>query len=201
MTQDMPPPTTANNKDFAAIVGCKPSYVVALKRDGRLVLADDGKTILVPESLDRIEATRDPARSAVAKRHAALRGSHLGCDTGTQAPPSIPPEPPRADPAGEEDSPDYQQWRARRERAGALREEMRLAEEAKVLLRLEDVVTIVSNAFTTIRTDLEALPDSVAPVLAAEQDESRIRILLLEEIEQALGNLSTSIGQIGRQEE
>lgn len=196
-------PETATFSEFAAIHGCKPSYVTALRKAGRLVLSDDGKRVRVAESLARIAATRDPAMQAVADRHAAERGAALSApavellaDEGDDIAGSA--EAGDGDTA--ETDPDFAKWRGRKERAAALREEMRLAEDAKEFVRRADAIAVVSNAFVTLRTDLEALPDSIAPVLAGETDEQRVRILLAEEIEQALGNLAINIGKLGARE-
>lgn len=188
-------PATASFKEFAAIFGCKPSYVTELRKAGRLVLTDDGRAVRVAESLARIAATRDPSMQPVADRHAEARGMPLAAAPAGQGAAMDAPD----EDAGEQD-PDFQKWKARKERAAALREEIRLGEEAGELIRRADAVAVVANAFTTLRTDLEALPDSIAPVLAGETDEGRVRILLAEEIEHALGNLSTSIGKLASKE-
>jgi len=46
--------------DFATRLGVTQSYITKLKQAGRLVLADDGKSIDVEKSLDLIAATADP---------------------------------------------------------------------------------------------------------------------------------------------
>jgi hypothetical protein len=43
---------------------------------------------------------------------------------------------------------------------------------------------------TIIRNRLEAIPDILAPQLAAENDEQKIRIILIDQIEYLLGELS-----------
>lgn len=201
-------PATAPLKTFAAILGCKPSYVTALKKAGRLVLTDDGKAVRVAESLARIEATRDPSMAGVAARHAQARGAELAAPAGGAVAPAaeqggavVPPKDPQdPDEPDSDESPDYQRWRARKERAVALREEMKLAEEAGELVRREDAAAVVASAFTTLRTTLESLPDSIAPVLAGEADETRVRALLTDEIEHALGNCATEVAKLGKRE-
>lgn len=187
-------PAVASFREFADLIGCRPSYVTELRKAGRLVLTDDGKAVRVAESIARIEASRDPAMKAVADRHAAARGAELATSGGEKV-----PEAGAHDPDAEEaeGGPDFQLWKARKERAAALREEIKLGEEAKEYLRRDDALAVVSNAFVTLRTELEALPDSIAPVLAGESDEQRVRVLLAEEIEHALGNLAEQIGKLG----
>lgn len=192
-------PATASLKDFAGIFGCRPSYVTELKKTGRLVLTEDGKRVCVAESIARIQATRDPAMQAVADRHTAARGVALA-GAGEHPAPEAEQGGAPGDDEPDADNPDYQRWKARKERAAALREEIRLGEEAGELIRRADATAVVSNAFTVLRTDLEALPDSIAPVLAGESDEGRVRVLLSEEIEHALGNLSTTIAKLGSKE-
>ena len=184
-------PATATFKAFAAIAGCKPPYVTALRKAGRLVLTDDGRAVKVAESLARIAATRDPAMQAVADRHAAARGAALA---------TAPTEDEESSADEADAGPDYQQWKARRERAAALREEMRLGEEGGDLIRREEAVAVVSSAFVALRVGLEAMPDSIAPTLASESDEARVRILLGEEVERLLANLSAEIAAMGRTE-
>ncbi|THF61411.1 hypothetical protein E6C76_20225 [Pseudothauera nasutitermitis] len=181
-------------KAFAEIIGCRPSYVTELRKSGRLVLTDDGRAVRVAESIARIEATRDPSRAGVAERHAAQRGAPLAT-VGDDAPGGDVPEEPDT-----EGNPDYQLWKARRERAAALREEMRLAEEAKEYLRRGDAAAVVAEAFVMLRAGLEALPDNLAPVVAGENDEGRVRVLLAEEIESILGNCAAELRKLGQGE-
>lgn len=189
-------PETATFKAFAEFIGCKPSYVTELRKAGRLVLTDDGRAVRVAESIARIEATRDPSRAGVAERHAAHRGAPLAT---SEAPPSAPAADDGADDQDDNDAdPNFQRWKARRERAAALREEIKLGEESKEYLRRTDAAAIVGNAFVMLRTSLEAMPDSVAPVLAGETDENRIRILLAEEVEHILGNCSAELAKLNQ---
>lgn len=186
-------------KAFADHLGCRPSYVTELRKSGRLVLTDDGRAVRVAASLARIEATRDPAHAAVAERHAADRGAALSVAEAGKGP--APGHVPEDDKHAEEgEGPDFQMWKARRERAAALREELKLGEESRDYLRRVDAVAVVSGAFVMLRASLEALPDNLAPVLAAESDENRVRILLAEEIEHTLTACSTELGKLGRAE-
>lgn len=187
--------------EFARRIGCKPGYVTQLKHDGRLVMAADGRHVLVEASLARINETRDPSKAGVAERHAAARGAALRV-AETEAEPS--PE----DSAGHGESPDedeatipqFQEWKARRERASALREEIKLAEEAGELIRRDEAVAVVSAAFVAARAALEALSDTIAPAVALETEESRVRTLIGEEVEHVLANLANDIAALQRRE-
>lgn len=173
----MTTPAALTQKAFAEHIGCRPSYVTKLKKDGRLVIGDDG-LVRVAESIARIEATRDPAKRAVAERHATERGGAL------QAP---------EDPAVLA-NPDYQAARAKREHFAAEREEMRYRQEAAELLVAVEVEGEVASILTELRTRLEALPDTLGPQLAPITDEQQVRTRLAEEIELALGEVARRLG-------
>ena len=177
-------PVALRQKDFAAHIGCKPGYITNLKQDGRLVMRDDG-LVLVAESIARIEATRDPAKRAVAARHAAERGAALAAagegDRPTEDPDTLA-------------NPDYQQARAKREHYAAEREEMRYRQEAGELLVATEVEGQLATILTELRTRLEALPDTLGPQLAPLTDEQQVRTRLAEEIELALGDVARRMG-------
>ena len=81
-------PATASLKEFARILGgVKPGYVSQLKRDGRLVMAEDGKRVQVAESLQLIKDTRDPSKLGAVRRHAAARAAETSAPTAPAASP------------------------------------------------------------------------------------------------------------------
>lgn len=178
-------PEVASFREFAGIVGCKPGYVTQLRKAGRLVLTDDGKRVRVAESLQRIADTRDPAKAAVAERHAAAR-------SGNDAPPPSPP----SSIGGRGDEPDlptstgYAYWRERTEKAKALAAERDNAIAEGKLLEAVQVEAAVAGAITQIRTTLEGLPYDLAPELAPVTDEAELRARLVEAVELALGELA-----------
>jgi len=94
--------------EFARLLGVAPSYVTKLAKAGRLVLCEDGR-VDVEASLARIEATRDPARQDVARRHAAARAAKA----------AVPP-PRDADPEPDAAPASYAEARALKERYAAL---------------------------------------------------------------------------------
>lgn len=181
-------PATLTQKAFAEHIGCRPSYITKLKQDGRLVIGDDG-LVRVAESIARIEATRDPAKRAVAERHAAERGATLQAAAGEGA------DKPAEDPATLA-NPDYQAARAKREHYAAEREEMRYRQEAGELLVAVEVEGEVASILTELRTRLEALPDTLGPQLAPITDEQQVRTRLAEEIEMALGEVARRMGEV-----
>lgn len=181
-------PATLTQKAFAEHIGCRPSYITKLKQDGRLVIGDDG-LVRVAESIARIEATRDPAKRAVAERHAAERGATLQAAAGEGA------DKPAEDPATLA-YPDYQAARAKREHYAAEREEMRYRQEAGELLVAVEVEGEVATILTELRTRLEVLPDTLGPQLAPITDEQQVRTRLAEEIELALAEVARRMGDV-----
>ena len=185
-------PELANPATFARIARFKPSYVHQLKNDGRLVLAEDGKQIRVRESLDRIEETKSPEKAAVAARHAAARGEGVNA-------PGLSPQAPTGG-AGAQDDPrvgnSYQAARAVRERYLAMEAKRAYEHAIGKLLEAAHVEAALADAVTTLRTQLEGLPDILASDLAAEPDEARCRALITDAVEQQLHELARQFQRI-----
>lgn len=192
----------ASFSEFARRQGIKPSYVTQLRKDGRLVLTDDGKHVRVAESLARIEGTRDPSKAGVAARHAAARGAVNGQGDGGAAP-SAPAEQERVE------DPDisteglvddgYQYWRKRTERAKALQAERENALAEGKLLDAGQVDAAAAEAATRFRAALEAMPYDLAPELAPITDEAQVRARLVEAVEHALTELSRQFGALTKE--
>jgi hypothetical protein len=66
-------PNILSRADFARLNNWGRARVSQLAKEGRLVLADNGKDVCVIESLARIEATRDPSKIETVSRHAKAR--------------------------------------------------------------------------------------------------------------------------------
>jgi len=175
--------------EFARLLGVAPSYVTKLAKAGRLVLCEDGR-VDVEASLARIEATRDPARQDVARRHAAARAAKA----------AVPP-PRDADPEPDAAPASYAEARALKERYAALTAKLEYERLAGRLVAIEDVRAAGAEAGAVIRAALEALPDQLAPLLAAERDEHRVHALLVEYLETALKDVSDALAKAARDEE
>lgn len=197
---------TASFAGFAKLLGNRrASYVTQLKREGRLVLTEDGKRVKVDASLALIRSTSDPAKAGVVARHAAARGA-------ASVAPAAPPAPPAGDqPAGDGDDgwlPPEGGHQLRRAKALADKEEA-LAEKARrenlvemgKLLPADEVDHALFAAATTLRTSLENLPNTLAPELTAARDEGRVRVILGEAIEHALEEISRAFATIAKSEE
>lgn len=204
---DAPAPETMRFREFAAHLGRSPGYVTELRKAGRLVLTPDSKRVIVADSLELIEATRDPARAGVARRHAAERAaarakSAAKSSTSTagagdagddaDAPLTFVPEDPHTKRRAKALA-DKAEADARK----ALRDEQ---VELGQLLQADEVAAVITDATTTLRTALENLPGQVAPGLAAATTEEQARVLLTEAIEVRLGDLARTFSQIGRGE-
>ena len=188
-------PETATLREFADIVRCKPGYVTELRKAGRLVMTDDGKRVHVTESIALIESTRDPARAGVAARHAEQRGEAL-----TSAPADIDDESAGAF-ADAAVTPDA------RRRAKALADKAEADAAAAIRANLiadgklydaDDADRAVATTITMLRKALERLPTTLAPQLAAVDDEARARDILAAEIEQMQRDLEREFRAVGK---
>lgn len=171
--------------EFARLQGWSPSYVTKLAGEGRLVLSDDGKRVLVAETLARIEATKDPARRDVAERFATQRGE------SAVAPPTESDDVDATDDQG--GSINYQTARASREHYAALTAKAEYEKLVGNLVEVSEVRAAASEAGALIRAQIENLPAQLAPELAAETDEARVQALLVERMEILLGNIAELI--------
>ena len=191
-------PATCTLSDFAGIAGFKRGYVTQLKKDGRLVLTEDGKRVCVPESLAQIAATRDPSKAGVVARHAANRAT-----TGGEGAAVVPAAPPAgADAAGDIDEDrdgGYQHSRAMKERYQAMGAKRDYLLSIGQLMDAGEVEAAIAAAVTTLRTRLESLPDVLGPQLAAINDEPQARATLAEAIEHALDETSRQFFNLSKQ--
>lgn len=190
----MSQPEISSFSGFARLAGYKPSYVTQLKREGRIVLTEDGKAVRVAESLERIRATKDPARQDVAQRHAAARAetAPAGEDEAGEDADLLPGVETPAMTA-------YQDSRAIKEHYLAMKEKRDYEQSMGRLLDAEEVTAVVSDAITTLRTRLETMPDVYAAQLAAETDEASIRATLADAIQHALDETSRQLAGLGRE--
>lgn len=189
---------------FARALGVQRSYVTELKATGRLVLTEDGRRVLLDESIALIKGTADPGKAGVVARHAAGR-----VDGGSAAT-SAPQEPEDGDRDHERsygdplaDSHALRRSKAMADRAEADARKALRDEQIELgeLLQAEAVEQAVRSAVVTFRGALENLPNTIAPELAAIGDEGRIRVVLAEALEHALEELARKFGQLARAEE
>lgn len=180
---------------FAEHLGFRPHYGNQLLKDGRLVLAPDGKHVLVAESLERYQATRDPSRQAVADRHAAARAGATPADGAEQAAGDGAEDGADAPLTQAEGSYDYQSARAKREFWAAEREHASWRRDAGELMERAEVVAAFADAGATLRSRLEALPAMLAPQLEG-RDESAIRATIADHVEQLLRDMAEKFARM-----
>jgi hypothetical protein len=185
-------PATATLREFAGYVPCKPSYVTELKKTGRLIFTEDGKRVRVVESLRLIEATKDPSKRAVAARHAAARAPAASPDA--DAPLGAGDESETVQPQSSE----FQKSRAEREKWAAKSAQLDYERSIGKLLDAEQVEAAAASAVIVLRTNLEAMPAELAPLLVAMTDESRLRAALTERIEHALQECARQFSQLAK---
>lgn len=182
----MSQPDTCTQREFARLLGYKPSYVTQLKAAGRLVMASDGRKVCVAASLAKIRETADPSKAPVAERHAQARAASAAA------------APPGGEGEGDDELPTtsgYSHWRERTERAKALAGERENAKEEGRLYEANAVDAAIAGAVTQLRTTLEGLPYDLAPELAPITDEGELRARLVEAMELTLGELSRSFSR------
>lgn len=181
----MTTPTQMTPRELAAHMGFKPNYGHQLLKDGRLVLAPDGKHVLVAESIARVHATRDPSKQGVADRHAAGRAESNADDSD-----STDASRPRAAPSDSSVGNSYQQARAVKEKFLAL--EAKRAYEVAIgqLRESREVEGLAATAMTELRIRLENLAVTVAPMLVNQPDENRVRAMLQDQFAHALESAS-----------
>lgn len=167
-------PETLGKAEFARFINRGPSYVTALRKEGRLVM--DGDRVKVRESLERMAKTRG-ARDDVAARWAALAGSEVpevvqGADRGSPAP------------SGEQDDGSWRESRAqseaRKSKAQAEQEEMKAAQMRGDLIAREDVDAAFRGVGAAARAAIKVLADQLAPVVAPVTDLNEVHALIVE---------------------
>lgn len=162
---------------FAEILGKRsPSYVTQLLKEERIVLTDDGKKVLVAESLALIEKTKDVTKEGVAKRHEENRAKS-------------------PDAKQKEETNAYWQRKINEEKFKAIQRENEIAEGK--LLVADNVINAVFNAMTILRNRFESQPDRLSAQLAAETDPIKCRAMIIDDNEIFLTEISQCFKKLG----
>jgi len=193
---------TVTGKELAALIGCRPSYVIELRKKGRVVVGGGGKGFLKGASLVLYAQTSDPSYAGVAQRHADARGAALAGsgdfaadldadedsdeedDDAAAAP---------AGPRGRPMTPDaLRKAKALADKAetDAHMAQIALQKELALLLPRAEVEAFLAEHATTFRGAMERLADTLAPQLAATVAEAECRRLVWDEVSHALEELS-----------
>lgn len=186
------PTLTLTLGEFCDRINVKRSYGTQLRNEGRLVMAADGKRVLVQASIDRIEATRDPSKAGVAARHAEQRGAPA--DTGHQVdtPAAAAPTTEAADatdPAA--GLYDFQSSKAKREHWAAEREHAQFRKEAGELIERSVHIAAFASLGALLRSKLEGWAAILPPQLVG-RDEAGMAAAIAEQVEYLLNDISAA---------
>ena len=133
------------------------------------LVMEDGK-VNVEKSRERIQQTSDPAKN----RHS---DDELNSKVGSA----------------------YQQARAMKEKYSAMQAKMSYEQKVGELVTVQEAKLAVMDGDTIIRNRLEAMPDILAPQLAAESDEHKIRSIIIDQVEYLLNDLSQTFKKISHE--
>ena len=133
---------------------------------------------------------KDPGKVGVVARHEQDRAQKQAGAKPAQAP-SLDDAPGKAGSV-------YQNARAMKETYNAKQAKLSYEKETGLLLVADEARAAVADGDTIIRNRLESLPDILAPQLAAETDEQKIRSMLTDHIESLLGDLSRSFKTLAK---
>lgn len=188
--------------DFARIYGCSKAYVSQLGKEGRLVLSEDGKTVDVEATFEQLKITSDPSKAGVRERWAAFRAGRDGAP-GEQLAIDVPAAEPRSAagetkpaaaetkaPPAERQTSKYHDARAQREQAEAQMAELELRRQLGALVEVEEVLRAIADTHTAARTEILALPDRLATLVAAETDPRKVYDLVATECERVCQNIA-----------
>ncbi len=179
--------TVVNQSQFAALQGFSVGYVTKLKQTGRLVLTREGK-VDVEASVQRIRDTEDPNRSDVRARHRANRSARSSAAPGATNDKPAPVRDPGQLP--------YQAARAMKENFLALQAKADYEKSIGELVPAVAVRLAGLNLGAMLRSQLESLPDRLASELAAISEPARIHARLVEQIEDALRQISEGVEKL-----
>lgn len=189
--------------EFSAHLGYGRTYGYQLQKEARLVMAEDGKHVLVAESIARVRVTEDPSKQGVAQRHAQTRSRKTGALAIAAPEPAEGGEGDAEDEATPPEGPvlsgfDFQVAKAKREHFAALEAEVSYRARAKELLEASEVRAAVSEVMTVLRTSIEGISHRLAPALTAAVKETEVRSMLDAEIRYALETASATLAKLGR---
>ena len=173
---------------FNKHMGFKGRYVYQLRDEGRLVLASDGKSVLVAQSIARIQETKDPSRAGVADRHAQARGYEIGASEKEE----------KSDSNADDEnasSYDFQGGKAKKEHFAALREEAAYHKEIGNLMDADEAIGAFADAGAKVAAVLDAVPATVGPMLAGLEQAEVIRVLA-EQMDIARSELSVAMSKL-----
>ena len=160
--------------EYAAHRGCSDSYIRRMRRQGKVVMADDGKRIRVAETDALLDDITDPARG------------------GDRTQPADLPPPPSAPPAGAS-----VQEAMRRERLALARlAELKLGELSGQLTRADEVDRVLVTLVRQALNSMMGMGSRLRSKLAAETDPRACEALLDAEIRQIADNMQAAAREL-----
>ena len=184
-------PEIMSLSQFNKHMGFKGRYVYQLRDEGRLVMAADGKSVQVAQSIARIQATKDPSRAAVAERHAQTRGYEIGGSENTE-------ESGSGTDGESASSYDFQGGKAKKEHFAALREEAAYHKEIGNLMDADEAIGAFADAGAKVAAILDAVPATVGPMLAGLAPAEVLRVLT-EQMDIARSELAGSMTKLAEE--
>lgn len=178
---------------FNKHMGYKGRYAYELHKAGRLVMTEDGRHVLVAESIQRINDTRDPSRAGVAERHAKERGYSVSGEGATGN--GIEDESAANQEGKSAGSYQFQDARAKKEHFAALREENAYRKEAGELMEAAEVIGAFADAAAKVAGVLDAVPATVGPMLAG-LDQAEVLRILTEQMDTARGEMAAALNKL-----
>lgn len=179
-------------KEFAERQGCSPAYVSKLVKEGKIVLTEDGKKVIVDQSLVRMQQSRDPSKVRVAERHARER---LERDVGQYTKPNAPDLPSfPLDTGTSFDDPkniDFQKARAMREHYLAMQAKNEYLKSQRTLVERDRVERAAFALARLQRDSFMGLPTKIAPSLAAISDPWELEKKLQEAVRNLLADMAS----------
>lgn len=164
-----------NLRDYAESRGKSYQTLARWAQTGRITkIRKDGKAWKIddPQELDReIASTKSP-------------------DRGGAKPGEIVDESLRRQQADERAIPSFARSRAIREAFAAKLSELEFKQRSEKLVDKAELKLKLAKLHMAVRDALRTIPDRVAPIVAAEQDQAKIHALILKEIGQALEGLN-----------
>lgn len=177
--------------EFARQIGMSKAYVTKMKDQGRLVFDDKGK-VIIDESVQLIKDTSSPDKNGVAERHKKDREEKELQDEIEEL---LDDDEISQGHRNKIKNLSLQLLEARvlekKEQADAIVDKNKAARSQ--LLLIDEVRLAIIEGDTIVRNRLESLPDKISPLLAMEQDEQKIRAILIDEIEYILSDISKTI--------
>ena len=193
--------STPNEMSIGAFnkhMGYKGRYAYELHKAGRLVMTGDGKHVLVAESIQRINETKDPSRQGVADRHAQARGYEVG--VASVVPPVEGDRPEEGvSSSGNTSAGSYQFYdsKAKKEHYAALREENAYRKEAGDLMDAAEAIGAFADVAAKVANVLDAVPATVGPMLAG-LDQTEVMRILAEQMDIARAEMAAAINKMAQ---